>query len=116
MLCVKGDSPFKRPEDLQGKRIALYGLGNQEKYADRFADSLFCLYEKLTELGADMIGDWPVEGYEFKQSKSVIDGRFIGLIIDQNNQAILTDKRIRDWLAQVSPALLDNMMVDEKRE
>jgi len=100
---------------LHGKRIALYGLGNQDKYTDRFTDSLFSLYDKLTELGADIIGDWPVEGYEFEHSKSVIDGRFIGLIIDQNNQAILTESRIKDWLAQVTPALMDNMIVDEKQ-
>jgi flavodoxin I len=95
--------------DLTGKRIALYGLGNQDKYADRFANSLFALYEKLTSLGADIIGAWPVNGYTFEHSKSVVDGQFVGLILDQNNQAMLTEERITTWLAQVSPALLEKM-------
>ena len=95
--------------DLSGKRIAIYGLGNQDKYPDRFADSLFRLYDKLKELGAELIGDWPTDGYEFEQSKSVIDGRFIGLIIDNENQALLTDDRMKNWLAQVTPALQEKL-------
>ncbi len=98
--------------DLTGKRIALYGLGNQDKYPDRFADSLFKLYEKLSGLGAEIIGNWPTDGYEFEHSMSVIDDKFIGLIIDQNNQALLTEERIKNWLLQIAPALMDNITIN----
>ncbi len=101
--------------DLCGKRIALYGLGDQEKYAERFADSLFLLYKKITELGAEVIGNWSIDSYDFKGSKSVIDGKFVGLIIDQHNQALLTDKRIKMWLDQVTPALIENMSDKHKQ-
>lgn len=93
--------------DFSGKRIALYGLGNQEKYPTCFAGSVFDLYEKLRGLGAEMVGAWPTEGYQFEQSRSVVDGRFVGLILDQNNQAMLTDDRLKAWLDQVAPVLLD---------
>lgn len=117
-LGIKGGSweefiPQLEGADLSGKRIALYGLGNQDKYTDRFADSLFCLYEKLCALGAKPIGPWPVDDYTFEHSKSVIDGQFVGLILDQQNQALLTDARMKSWLDQISPELIENLSLDE---
>lgn len=91
--------------DLSGKTIALYGLGNQEKYADRFCDSLFLLYEAIKATGANIIGTWPTAGYSFEKSQAVVDGQFVGLVIDNNSQPILTDERIATWLSQI----LDSM-------
>lgn len=98
--------PQLESADLSGKRIAIYGLGDQEKYTATFADSLSILYAALIKAGAEVIGAWPTEGYEFEASKSVIDGKFVGLIIDNLNQPLLTDERIASWLDQVSPQLL----------
>lgn len=91
--------------DFSGKTIALYGLGNQEKYADRFASAVYHLYAFFRERGATLIGDWPTDGYAFEQSLAVVDGRFVGLIIDQNNQAMLTEERLDRWLARTLPQL-----------
>ena len=92
--------------DLTGKKIALYGLGNQEKYPERFADALYQLYELIKQTGATIVGQWSTEGYEFKQSKAVVDGRFIGLVIDNNSQGLLTESRLEAWLDEVKPKLL----------
>jgi len=43
--------------DLTGKRIAMFGLGAQERYAERFASSLIALYRVFEGLGAEMVGD-----------------------------------------------------------
>ena len=91
--------------DLSGKRIALYCLGNQDKYPDRFADALFDLYSLLKARGAQIVGGWSTEGYQFQQSRAVVDGQFVGLVIDHNNQALLSDERMDTWLAQVIPLL-----------
>lgn len=91
--------------DLHGKRIALYGLGNQDKYPERFANSLFTLCEQLQAAGAEIVGGWPTTGYEFEHSDAVVDGRFVGLVLDQNNQAMMTDERIDQWLEVVQPLL-----------
>jgi len=40
--------------DFSGKRIAFFGLGAQERYAERFANSLFRLYEVFKGFGADL--------------------------------------------------------------
>lgn len=88
-----------------GKKIALYGLGAQERYADRFASSLIRIYSLFKGFGAEIIGSWSTEGYTFEHSDSVIDGRFVGLVLDQRTQGMYTDERIAQWLQQILPEL-----------
>lgn len=92
--------------DLTGKTIAIYGLGDQKKYPNEFVDAIGILHATFSARGARIIGDWPADGYEFKASQAVHDGRFLGLPIDQLNQATLTEARLDAWLAQVLPELL----------
>ncbi len=91
---------------LEGKPIALFGLGDQVGYPTEFVDALGILHKKLRKLGAQLIGSWPVDGYEFEKSKALRDGEFVGLVLDQDNQADLTDERIEEWLELVKPELL----------
>ena len=99
--------------DLSGKVVALFGLGNQEKYGQRFASSLIQLYNQLSRCGAKIIGQWSTEGYTFEHSEAIVDGKFIGLVIDHNSQALLTEERIDAWLAQITPELSANLKADE---
>ncbi|MEE2732983.1 MAG: flavodoxin [Pseudomonadota bacterium] len=99
---------FGQP-DLAGKRIAFFGLGAQERYADRFASSLMALYTIFKDLGADMVGDWSTDGYTFEHSASVVEGRFVGLVIDQRTQGMHTEERLRSWVEQVKPLLLEKL-------
>jgi len=92
--------------DLTGKRVALFGLGNQERYASRFASSLIQLYRVFYGYGADIIGPWSTEGYQFEHSDAIIDNRFVGLVLDQRMQPFLTEERLKTWLAQITPQLL----------
>lgn len=88
---------------LDGKRIALYGTGDQEKYGEFFVDAMYLLYERFTELGATLIGGCDPNGYTFEKSKSLVDGRFIGLALDNHTQSALTDERIDRWLDECLP-------------
>jgi flavodoxin I len=100
----------KMPQaDLSGKRIALFGLGAQERYTERFASSLRRLHDTLVGMGAEIVGGWSTEGYVFEHSASVVDGRFVGLVIDQRTQGMHTDERLDAWVAQVRPLLLDRL-------
>ena len=98
--------PYLDGCDLSGKRVALFGLGHQERYASRFASSLIKLYQVFYGYGADIIGRWNTEGYQFEHSDAIIDGQFVGLVLDQRGQPHLTEERIKTWLAQVKPQLL----------
>lgn len=94
---------------LSGKRIALFGLGAQERYAERFASSLRPLHDVLAARGAELIGHWPTEGYVFEHSASVVDGQFVGLVIDQRTQGMHTEARLDAWVAQVKPLLVERL-------
>lgn len=91
--------------DMSGKVVAIYGLGDQDKYADEFCDAMSFLYDTVTTCGATVVGAWPTDGYDFKTSQAVIDGQFLGLALDNDNQASLTDERVDTWLGQITPAL-----------
>jgi len=94
---------------LQGKRIALFGLGAQERYPERFASSLRRLHDAVQGLGAEPVGHWHTDGYVFEHSDSVVDGRFVGLVIDQRTQGRLTEARLDAWVAQVRPLLIERL-------
>ena len=97
--------PQLQSQDCSGKRVALYGLGDQEEYPETFLDGMRELHDALAGTGAEMIGSSPVEGFEFKHSRAVEGDRFIGLALDQHLQHLLTDRRIEDWLDQIVPLL-----------
>tara|TARA_B100001758_G_scaffold57463_1_gene47522 strand:- start:205 stop:387 length:183 start_codon:yes stop_codon:yes gene_type:complete len=54
------------------------------------------------EAGAQMCGTTSTDGYDFTDSRSVVDGQFLGLPIDEVNEAELTDTRVEKWCAQLS--------------
>lgn len=89
--------------DLNGKVVALYGLGDQYGYGDWYLDAMGWLHERLLKCGARMIGYWPTEGYEFEESKACLEGKtkFCGLGLDEDCQRELTDERIEGWLKQI---------------
>jgi flavodoxin I len=83
--------------DLSGKTVALFGLGDQRAYPDAFLDALGTLYEHVKRKGANLIGRWPTHGYTFTRSSAVIDGEFIGLALDEENQPDQTAPRVAKW-------------------
>lgn len=93
--------------DMSGKKIALYGLGDQVKYKTNFANGLAKLCKFFRDRGAVVVGQWSTEGYEFEASEALDGNRFCGLVLDNDNQGVLTDKRIEEWSAQVVGQLLN---------
>ncbi len=87
--------------DLTGIRVAIFGLGDQESYPDTFADALGKLYDFLIPTGCDIIGSWSTSGYEFSESAAVREGRFVGLVLDEENQPEMTELRINKWLQKI---------------
>lgn len=92
------------PQRLAGKKVALFGLGDQKAFPDKFVNALGTLAERVAIAGADVVGAWPTEGYEFNDSRAVLAGQFVGLVIDQDRQEQLTGQRVEQWVAQVRQA------------
>jgi flavodoxin I len=87
--------------DLKGKKIAIYGLGDQKGYPENFNDGVGIFASLLTDRGAEIVGFTQADGYAFERSKALENGKFCGLCLDQENQARLTQKRIIDWVDQL---------------
>jgi flavodoxin I len=98
----EGFLPEVEKANLSNRKVALFGLGDQEGNSDSFCDAMGIIYKKLAELSVSLIGTWSTEGYEFDHSEAQINGEFAGLAIDEDNQSELTDKRIDQWLQQLS--------------
>lgn len=87
--------------DLTGKRVALFGLGDQVAYPDTFGDALFFVADRVREQGAHLVGAWPTTGYVFRQSWAVEEDHFLGLLLDEQNQSELTARRVAVWVQQL---------------
>lgn len=87
--------------DLTGKKVALFGLGDQNTYPDSFVDAIGTLYDAVAGKGAEVVGFTDTKGYEFEGSTAVRDGQFVGLVLDQDNQAAKSEKRIASWTSQI---------------
>ena len=87
--------------DFKDKKVAYFGTGDQIGYADNFQDAMGILEEKISSLGGTTVGHWSTDGYDFTESKAVKNGKFVGLALDEDNQAELTEERIKKWVAQL---------------
>ncbi len=88
--------------NLNGKTIAIFGLGDSESYSDSFVDGIGTIYETIRDKGCHIIGMVDSSKYEFEESKAVINDLFVGLPLDEDNESDLTDKRIEAWLKEIT--------------
>jgi len=86
---------------LKGKTFALFGLGDQKGYPENFGDALGIMAEIIENGGGRLIGSTSPEGYIFEKSMALQDDEFVGLLLDQENQARLSGKRIKDWVKEI---------------
>ncbi|MFY0690005.1 MAG: flavodoxin [Cyclobacteriaceae bacterium] len=87
--------------DYNGKKVTYLGLGDADGYPDTFIDAPGIIHERIADSGATFVGAWPTDGYDFEESKGVIDGKFLGLVIDEDNQADQTEGRVKEWVDQL---------------
>lgn len=64
--------------DLSGKKVAIFGVGDQQSYGDNFCDAAGELYDLFTKAGCKVYGMTSTDGYEHKESKAEVNGKFVG--------------------------------------
>mmetsp|Transcript_9416 Transcript_9416/g.19770 ORF Transcript_9416/g.19770 Transcript_9416/m.19770 type:complete len:204 (-) Transcript_9416:85-696(-) len=87
--------------DIDGKKIAIFGVGDQQSYGDNYCDAAGELYDLFTAKGAKVFGMTSQEGYDHVESKAVYDDKFCGLMCDEDNQYDLSEDRSKAWVAQL---------------
>lgn len=97
--------PALKDLNMKGKTIAIFGLGDQAGYPENFADGIGVMGHLLRDRGAKLVGYTDNEKYEFESSRALENGKFMGLVLDQENQARLSKGRIEKWVAGLKKEL-----------
>ena len=88
--------------NLAGKTIALFGCGDADGYGDTFCGGMSEIYKVVENSGAKLIGAVDASTYNYTDSESVVDGKFVGLALDVNED---NDERIANWVEEIKDQL-----------
>ena len=89
--------------DLDGKKVAIFGVGDSGSYSDNYCDAAGELYDLFTGKGAKVFGMTPSdEGYDYTESKSVVDDKFVGRMFDEDNYSDESEERANAWVEQLN--------------
>lgn len=91
--------------DLSGKTMALFGCGDCESYGDTFCGGMDEIYSAVKDKGVKLVGAVSTDGYTFDDSAAVVDGKFVGLALDDVNEDDKTDERIDAWIDSIKGEL-----------
>jgi len=88
--------------DFSGKKVAIFGVGDSSGYGDNYCDAAGELYDCFTEKGAKVFGMTPSDtGFDYSESKSVRDDKFVGVVFDEDNYADDSEARASAWVEQL---------------
>ncbi len=88
--------------DMDGKTVALFGCGDSASYSDTFCGGMAEIYNAVKDKGANVIGMVDATDYSYDDSEAVIDGKFVGLALDNDNEQHKTAPRIEAWIKSLS--------------
>lgn len=92
--------------DFSGKKVAVFGLGDQEGYPDTFIDAVGIVAKAVKGAGGELVGAVATDGYEYDSSEAEEGGKFLGLPLDEDNQSDLSAERISAWVADLKNAFV----------
>jgi len=84
--------------DLKGKKIAIFGLGDQKNYGENFIDGVGLMANLIQNCNGSLVGFTSIDGYDFEASLAQKGNQFVGLAIDYENQGSKNKERITDWV------------------
>ena len=86
-----------------GKKVAIFGLGDQIGYDEWFCDGIGILGKVVIENGGKLLGYTQKDSsYDFDESLALADDSTLyGLALDEDNQPELTEERLKKWVIQI---------------
>ena len=90
---------------LEGRKVAIVGLGDHVSYPNNFVDGMGILGRTIGEIGGKLIGETETRDYIFNDSRALQEGKFIGLPLDEDYEADKTEDRVDNWLERIRPEL-----------
>ncbi len=90
--------------DLTGKKVAVFGTGDQAGFGDSYCDAIGIIADKAKSRGAQLVGATSADGYTHSSSIADRGGVFCGLALDEDNEAGKTAGRIAAWVEELKKA------------
>lgn len=84
--------------NLNGKKLAVFGLGDQYGYPDTYIDAAGVIADKAMQRGAELYGFYPLSDYEITGSRAMYKDYLLGLGLDNDNEAEKHKARISKWV------------------
>lgn len=97
--------PQLKAVDLKDKTVAIFGCGDSSSFSDTFCDAIGTIYNELQDSGCTFAGSVDAAGYLYDDSTAVVDGRFVGLALDELNEEEKTEERLTAWTEQLRKEL-----------
>ena len=66
--------------------------------SDTFCNAVGTIYHRLQKTGATFYGAFEAGDYTFDKSTAFINGKFIGLLINDVNEPEKTENRLNHWV------------------
>lgn len=101
----KAQFPSLPNVNFSGKKVAIFGVGDADGYINNFMDALGILGDVVVQKGGEIYGFWPTDDYNFVQSEGVVDGHFLGLALDDDNESHKSRPRVNAWCQQLMAEL-----------
>lgn len=89
--------PSVENKNFSGKKLAVFGLGDQKNYSENFCDAIGILANYFEKRGVKLIGRFPISDFSYESSRAVRNNEFLGLPIDHENLSNRTIENIHKW-------------------
>ena len=96
----EGFLPYFSKIDFSDKTVAIFALGDSASYSTSFVESMKVIYDEIHDK-VRIVGQTPDEGYTYDESMALVDGLFVGLPIDEDNEYDLTTERLERWVEKL---------------
>lgn len=84
--------------DFTNKTVAIIGTGDYVEHPTSFVNTIKTMHDILEKTDAKIVGYTNADGYTFEESTAFVNGKFLGLPIDEINEEDKTDERLNRWL------------------
>lgn len=91
---------FSSRMDFSNKTVAIFGLGDSASFSSSYAESIYVLHDELKDK-VKIVGKIADEGYTYDDSLAVVDGKWLGLALDEDNEYDETEERLTMWVDQL---------------
>ena len=91
---------FSSRMDFTDKTVAIFGLGDSASFSSSYAEAIYVLHDELKDK-VKIVGEIADEGYTYDDSSAVVDGKWMGLALDEDNEYDETEERITKWVEQL---------------